>query len=69
MSGGAGHQVVIGSIICGKCGHMMENAEGSMNFQCVNPKCPIVLREYRPRIFLDEMIGRPCETIPGVKHE
>ncbi|HTH42903.1 MAG TPA: hypothetical protein VL498_07045 [Terracidiphilus sp.] len=66
---GAGHRVVIDSITCGRCGHLMENPEGEMTWQCVNPRCPEVLKEYRPRILMDQIIGRPHETIPGVDHE
>lgn len=69
MSGGAGHGVVIGFITCGGCGHMMKGVEGAMTWQCVNPNCENALKEWRPRILMDEIIGRPHETIPGVDYD
>ena len=65
--GGAGHGVVIESITCGGCGHLMQVIEGSMSWQCVNAKCEYALKEFQPRIIMDEIIGRRRETIPGVE--
>jgi hypothetical protein len=66
MSDGAGHGVVIESITCGGCGHLMENVDEGMTWECVNPYCEDVLKEWRPRILMDEII-RPHSTVPGVK--
>ncbi|HET6220186.1 MAG TPA: hypothetical protein VFE27_24370 [Acidobacteriaceae bacterium] len=66
MSGGAGHGVVIDYITCGGCGNLMENVEGEMTWRCVNAECKNALKEWRPRILIDEIV-RPQATIPGVE--
>lgn len=59
------HQIEIGRVVCGMCDQDMDKTEAA-RWRCMNPECPLVLREWWPKFRMEEVTALE-KDVPGVR--